>query len=113
MRGHAPSPTDQIRGRCLPRHRPRELAAEQPARSRYALFLPLIATWRWRLPIVFSDSDREFFAETLADGLKHFDPDEASLQKTARGDWRKVATAQTICERTTVRRCGRIGSLSV
>lgn len=39
----------------------------------------------------------------LADGLKHFDLDEASLQKTAKGDWRKVAIARTISERTTVR----------
>jgi REP element-mobilizing transposase RayT len=39
----------------------------------------------------------------LADGLKHFDLDEASLQKTARGDWRRVAIARTISERTTVR----------
>jgi hypothetical protein len=29
--------------------------------------LPLIAAWRWRLPIVFSDADRELFAETLAE----------------------------------------------
>ena len=39
----------------------------------------------------------------LADGLKHFDLNEASLQKTAKGDWRKVAIASTISERTTVR----------
>lgn len=39
----------------------------------------------------------------LADGLKHFGLDEASLQKTAKGDWRKVAIARTISERTTVR----------
>ncbi len=39
----------------------------------------------------------------LADGLKHFDLDEASLQKTAKGDWRKVAIAWTISRRTTVR----------
>lgn len=48
------------------------------------------------------------FSETeagriLADGLNHFDLDETSLQKTAKGDWRKVAIARTICERTTVR----------
>jgi len=39
----------------------------------------------------------------LAEGLKHFDLNEASLQKTAKGDWRKVAIAWTISERTTVR----------
>ena len=39
----------------------------------------------------------------LAEGLKHFDLNEASLQKTAKGDWRKVAIARSISERTTVR----------
>jgi putative transposase len=39
----------------------------------------------------------------LADGMKHFDLNKASLQKTAKGDWRKVAIAWTISERTTVR----------
>jgi hypothetical protein len=34
---------------------------------------------------------------------QHFDLDEASLQKTAKGDWRKVAIARRIRERTTMR----------
>ena len=38
----------------------------------------------------------------LADGLKHFDLNEGSLKRTAKGDWRKVAIAWTISERTTV-----------
>ena len=38
----------------------------------------------------------------LADGLKHSDLNEGSLKRTAKGDWRKVAIAWTISERTTV-----------
>jgi REP element-mobilizing transposase RayT len=39
----------------------------------------------------------------LAEGLEHFGLDEAALRKTPKGDWRKVAVAWAICERTTAR----------
>jgi putative transposase len=39
----------------------------------------------------------------LIEGLKHFNLDELSLHKTPKGDWRKVAIAWAICERTTAR----------
>ena len=39
----------------------------------------------------------------LTEGLKHFSLDEASLRRTPKGDWRKVAIAWAICERTTAR----------
>jgi REP element-mobilizing transposase RayT len=42
-------------------------------------------------------------ARILAEGLEHFGLDEAAVRKTPKGDWRKVAIAWAICERTTAR----------
>jgi hypothetical protein len=39
----------------------------------------------------------------LTEGLKHFHIDDISLRRTPKGDWRKVAIAWAICERTTAR----------
>ncbi|MBU6179771.1 MAG: hypothetical protein KGR69_08895, partial [Verrucomicrobia bacterium] len=39
----------------------------------------------------------------LTEGLEHFGLDEAALRMTPKGDWRKVAVAWAICERTTAR----------
>jgi len=39
----------------------------------------------------------------ITEGLKHFNLDELSLGRTPKGDWRKVAIAWAICERTTAR----------
>ena len=46
---------------------PGKLAAMQPAQFRSAFYLPLIAAWRWRQPIIFSDADRDLFVETPAE----------------------------------------------
>ncbi len=49
----------------------------------------------------------------LADGLKHFNLDETSVASTAKGDWRKVAIAWAISERTTVRQDWIAGLLNL
>jgi len=48
----------------------------------------------------FSESEARHL---LAEGLRHFDLDDSSVARTAKGDWRKVAIAWAISERTTVR----------
>ena len=63
----APSSPHRIRRCHLPRHGPGKLAAMQPAQFRSAFYLPLIAAWRWRQPIIFSDADRDLFVETPAE----------------------------------------------
>jgi len=73
-----------------------------------------------RLPIVFSDADRDLFSEAeaesrlmLADGLNHFNPNGSSVAETAKGNWRKVAIAWSISERTTVRQNWIAGHLNL
>ncbi|MEX2581557.1 MAG: hypothetical protein WD342_21045 [Verrucomicrobiales bacterium] len=48
----------------------------------------------------FSESEARHI---LSEGLKHFQLDEASVAKTVKGDWRKMAIAWAISERTTAR----------